>query len=98
MNTYYLREVYFATGEGATTLIAVGHANSSEDFLDLCEKNGIDRYYLTQPHIFTLVEKLDKNELDMLKETHPSLYKRIVNKCYNSGAFWWSFKEHFNMS
>ncbi len=99
MRTYYLREVYFATGEGVSTFIIAGQAETEAEFLELCQKNhSIDLYFISQPHILVEIEKISNDELDMLKNEHPSLYKRIVNKCYTHGHFWWVFREHFNMS
>lgn len=98
MNTYYLREVYFATGEGVTTILAVGQAENKKAFLELCISKGVDEYYLKEPFILINVDQMPHSELEMLKEEHFSLYKRLTNHCHRQGTFWWVHQEHFNMS
>ena len=98
MNTYYLREYYFATGEGISNFIIVGQADNKEDFLNLCYQNGIEQYYIQFPDVFVEIANIPLEELEMIKNEHPSLYNRIINKYYEKGTFWWCFKEHLNMS
>lgn len=98
MQTYYLREVYSATGEGVTSFIAVGQAENKEDFVDLCDRRGIDSYFLIQPLVFLKIEDIPDEEIEMIKNNYPTLYKRLEKRQYEVGSFWWSTIEHLNMS
>lgn len=98
MKTYYLRQLYFATGEGISSFIAVGQAMSELEFLKGCENRGMDSYYLNEPLVLTEIVNLSEDEMTIIKSDFPKLYKQIINKQYEVGVFWWTWTEHINMS
>lgn len=98
MKTYYLRQLYFATGEGAINIVAVGQSENKEDFINLCSVKCIDPYFLQGPLVFVEIEDLSNEEKEMIKNNYPTLYKRLKDKKYEIGSFWWSNVEHLNMA